>query len=225
MVKRIEIFDKSLAVLEGVRLIGVTTGVTYYADDRVLNLHYERSLEQTIGIETAEGGEFNWGAEVTVGASTGVNILGHQAEVSLSFTGSVGKSKSWGKTEQTSTTTGRGTSMSQSFKYIGPGAALAYGYVKVYSINRNAVRCRYHVECDSGEKMTKETTIKLKSTSYGMSHFRDVVYRFNKGICDREDEDCVHALDGAKALNNIDALREQFIACFANGVGYPAIRK
>ncbi len=224
MVKKIEVLEQSPATLEGVRFIGVSTGVTCYIGERQLHLLYERSLEQTFGVETSTGKEFNWGASLTVGATTGVEIFGGKAEVEVSATGSIGGSRSWIRTEQRSTTTGSSTTTSQYYAYTGPGSALAYGYVNIYKVNRNAVPCRYHVVCDSGMQMTKEATIKLQSTSYGMSHFGDVVYRFNKAKCE-EAEDCIHALDGAKALNNLNALKQQFIDCFANGIGYPAARK
>ncbi len=225
MVKRIEVLDEIPAMLEGVHFIGTATGATCYSGERQLYMQYESNLQETTGVETSTGGELNWGASVTVGASTGIEIFGMETEVSVSVTGSIGGSLSWGRTEQKSTTTGSGSTSSQYFTYTGPGSALAFGYVNVYEYNRDAVSSRFHAVCDNGARKSKDDTIKLQSKSYGMSHFGDVVYRFNEGKCNQTVLDCIRALDGAKASHDLVGLKQQYISCFANGVGQPAYRK
>ncbi len=68
----------------------------------------------------------------------------------------------------------------------------------------------------------QDGTAKIKSKTYGKTHFGDVVYKFNQGKCTKAARKCVEGLNGATGITNVETLRGDFIKCFANGVGYPA---
>lgn len=219
-VERIEVTDKNInAVDDGFEVIGMTSGSSCSPLPQQLTLQSTQTLSETVGVDTTEGGEFNWSTQVSLTFTTGVNI-GAKSEVSVGLTQSVGGSKSWSHTESKSTSTGTDKSQGVSVSYQGPGACVVVGLMNRYKIERDNLPVLYHFKCEAGSVTPQTGKIKLRSNTFVNSNFQDYQYKFNsEADCKPEARACVAAIKANKVISDPTDLKVKFERCFANSSG------
>lgn len=80
-VSKIVVTDKDIVATDEV--IGMATGSTCSNETQKLAVNKESTVEETIGVETAEGGEINWSTSVSVQHSNSISVLGVKSEVTV----------------------------------------------------------------------------------------------------------------------------------------------
>lgn len=219
-VAKIEVTDKTInAVHDGVEVIGVSAASSCAPIQQQINLQATRTVTETVGVETTEGGEFNWATEMSVTFTTGISI-GTTSEVSVGLTQSFGGSKSWSRAEKKETMTGTENAQGTTVGYQGPGACVVFGFMNRYKIERDDLPVSYHFKCEGGSITPQTGKIKLTSTTFGSANFQDYQFKFNsEADCTSEARSCVAAIKANKVLSNPASLENDFKKCFVKDSG------
>lgn len=219
-VAKMEVVDKTIvAESDGIQVIGVTSGTTCSSNEQKLILQNMQGVSETVGVDTTDGGEFNWATTVSISFTTGVS-LGVKSTVEVGLQQSFGGSKSWSHTSSTSTTQETQKTQGAEIGYKGPGSCVVIGFMNRYKIVQDDIPVRYHFKCDGGELKPQPGKIKLTSTTYGKADFQDYHFTFkNQELCTDEARSCVSALRATKVISDPKDLRNDFYKCFAPDSG------
>lgn len=214
-IARIEVSEQHItAQLDGFEVIGISTGSTCASLQQQLTLQVSQTVTDTVGVETMEGGEFNWSNELSLTITNGVNF-GVSTEFSIGLTQSSGGSKSWSRTESKSTANSTEKSHGIVANYQGPGACVVVGFISRFKIQRNNIPVLYHFSCDGGNIAPQAGTITLSSKTFGFASFQDYQYEFkNEADCTSQARACVAAITADNVISDPNILDTQLKKCF-----------
>lgn len=217
----IEVLDKNIkADFDGTEVIGITSGSSCSSITQQLKLDYADTVQETVSVETTEGGEINWGTTVSVSYTTGATEAGVKAEVTIGLSQSVGGSKSWSTSRSTSTTTAAQKAQGTVVSYKAPGACLVVGFLNRYKIQKDKIPVKYHFTCDAGTLEPQSGTIKLTSKTYSKADFQDHQFAFTSvNECTQKARSCVAMVEGRSYISDPTTLGDEFKKCFVPGSG------
>lgn len=215
IIARIEVTEPRItAQLDGFEVIGISTGSTCAALQQQLTLQASETVTDTVGVETMEGGEYNWSNEISLTSTLGMDF-GVTVEFSIGLTRTSGESNSWSRTESKSSTNGTDKSQGIVANYQGPGACVVVGFLSRYKLARNDIPVLYHFECD-GVNITPEAgKISLTSNTFGFASFQDYQYTFQtEADCTSAARACVAAIRADNIISDPNMLDAQLRKCF-----------
>ncbi|KAJ6649087.1 hypothetical protein Bhyg_04320 [Pseudolycoriella hygida] len=214
-VTKVAVTDSNImAQDDGSEVIGLASGSTCSNQVQQLTVSKESSVTETVGVETQEGGEFNWASTLSFSFTTGVNI-GAKSEITVGLSQTFGGSHSWSHTSQKSTSTESGGSLGTQVSYQGPGAAIVVGFMTRYKIERDSLPVLYHFTCEAGSLAPKTGTINLNSKSYGKANFEDYYHTFpDTAACTSKSRRCVAAINANSVSASPSRIEENFNKCF-----------
>lgn len=220
-VTRIEVIDNSVqATSDGFEVIGVATELSCVTRTQMLKLDSTRARKDDVTVEVSNGGDINWSREVSVSAKTGVDLFGNKAEITIAAAGRAGGASKWSTANSNSSSISTSQFAGTEITYKSPGACIIIGYVDRYKIDRNNVNVLYHYQCESGEMTPELGNIRLKSITYGNSHFYDYQMRLTgENQCTSGLRACLQTLNAAHVVVDDTELLNQFTACFPAGSG------
>ncbi len=215
-VTNIAVTDKNIVAKDdGFAVIGFATGSTCSKLAQSLTITQTDTVEESTGVEIGEEKEWNWGTELSIDFTFGLNAFGVKTEVSTGITQSFGGSKTWSSSKTKSTSTGSSSSVGTTVNYQGPGACVAIGVMKRYKIERANVPVMYHFKCDAGTINPQPGSIKLKSTSFTEANFWDYSRQFKTPAeCTTKVRQCVTSLKANKIISDPEEIRTKFHNCF-----------
>ena len=210
---------------ESTEIIGSQDGGSCWGpSSHTLTLSSADSVEESSTLEISETDEVNWGVSASVEVEASTKVLGAGGSVTVGVSVSVGGSHSITTTNSKSFSSGTEKLVGLGIEYTTPGAALVFGSVDRYKIDKSDIPATMHMECPDGSTFTKRTTIKLKSMTYPSAHFWTMNGVFNKEACDRDWNltECVRGVrrQYTHTIANKENIVAAFQACFANGKGY-----
>lgn len=222
-VVQMNVLDQTItAVADGYEVIGISSGSTCSSIQQSLTLQSTHTASESIGVDTTEGGEFNWATQVGISLTVGVNFLG-KSEVTGSLSQTFGGSKSWSYTKSTLSSTETSNSLGVQINYQGPGACFVMGYFNRYKISKDNVPVEYVFQCDGGSMGPKTGTIKLSSVMFGKAYFEDYQFLFNdKTACTTQARTCVANIQVSTIISDPVAIQNNFYSCFPANSGTAA---
>ena len=227
VLKKISVIDEGNLdpVYESTEIIGSEDGGSCWGpSNHVLTLSSADSVEESSTLEVSETDEINWGASVSVEVEASSKILGAGGSVTVGVSASVGGSHSITTTNSKSFASGTEKLVGLSIEYTTPGAALVFGSVDRFKIDKSNIPANMHMECPDGSTFTKRTTIKLKSVTYPSAHFWSLNGVFTKEACEQDWSltECVRGVrrQYTHTIDSKENIVAAFQACFADGKGY-----
>jgi len=218
--------EKYSPTYEGTQVIGSVAGaacLTTPGQEHTLILEQTEEVTEETTLEISATDEINYSVSVSVEVEASAKIFGSGVAVTVGLETTVGGAHSWTRSEATSVGTSSGSSVAHESDYSTPGGAVMFGEMKRYKFDKDDIPATMHFQCPSGGTYSKQTTIKLRSTSYSSADFETLSGRFNQQACqdDYSIVDCVKNLDDQYRhwFGSMDVVRRAFVACFANGRG------
>ncbi|KAL5259798.1 hypothetical protein ACHWQZ_G010042 [Mnemiopsis leidyi] len=225
--KRISVIDNGNLEpqYESTEIIGSQDGGSCWGpSSHTLTLSSTDSVEESSTLEISETDEVNWGVSTSVQVEGSSKFLGSGVSVTVGVSVSAGGSHSITTTNSKSFSSGTEKLVGLSIGYTTPGAALVFGSVDRYKIDKSDIPATMHMQCPDGSTFTKRTTIKLKSMTYPSAHFWSMNGTFYKKACAKNWNltECVRGVrrQYTHTLTNKRNIVAAFKACFANGKGY-----
>ena len=226
VLEKIEVIDNGQMEPQyaGTQIIGSADSGTCYGPGSItLILGSADTVEESFSLEIAEENEINWSASVTVEVEAAAKFLGAGGSVTVGVSVGVGGSHSVSKSETKSYNTGNERVVGQETEYSTPGAAIVFGAVDRFTIDKSDTPVKMHMRCPDGDNYVKTSTMKLQSTKFQSAHFWPLVGSFNSAAC-RDNRNLPECVRGVKRrhshfLGKKEEIRADFDRCFADGKG------
>ena len=222
ILEKIEVVDpEQIPKWVGTEVIGVASaGTCHGKQEHELTLESTQSVEDSVSFETSEENEVNWSLSTSVSVEATNGVM----SVTASVTAGVGGSKTLSSSQGETSSKGSSTLVGQTTEYQAPGAAILFGLVEKYELDKSDTKVKMHMKCPhDGKIRIKDSTMRMKSTSFQSAHFWPLTGQFNKEACEKNMflKTCVD--DVKNKYNQFVGKEEEiglaFTKCFADGKG------
>ena len=209
----------------GTEVIGVASaGTCHGRQAHELTLESTESVSDSVSFETSEENEVNWSLSTSVSVEGSAKFLGSGTSVTASVEAGVGGSKTLSSTEGKEFSKGSEKLVGQATNYQAPGAAIVFGLVERYELDRSNTSVKMHMKCPHNSSThIKDSTMGMKSTSFQSAHFWPLTGTFTRKACKKNSmlQNCVTEV--RKKYTQFVGMEQEigldFNKCFADGKG------
>merc|ERR1712168_1110378 len=178
-----------------------------------------RTVTNTITLTSSSSSAVTFGVSATMTVATTAGAIFASATTSFAASVSVGGSRTWTSSKAQSTATSQSKSGGIMVDVKSPGGAMIVGFVKKYKMDKSNIPVTMTVECNGGQHFTYDSEINLNAQTYGHTHYKYYLGKFNKDTCRQLGGiDCIYNLETG-SYKSVKESEDAFAACFARGAG------